>query len=184
MKAHRSNAAPNELVLSNEYKEVSAVRIQQRCFVKFVSKSEMLKNKVPFPYNQNGAGHLWFLSMGLVTSNNDRHLVFLRALSSEFHEGPDIALEQMLKGLSIFSGGGSLDRGLEEGGAVEFHTAVDISPQACHTQLANAKDPTNMRIYCGSVDDYINAALAGRKSQLIAHVGDVEFIAAGSPCPG
>jgi DNA (cytosine-5)-methyltransferase 1 len=184
IKAHRSNVAPNELVLSDEYEDVSAVRIQQRCFVKFVSKLRMLKDNVPFPYNQNGAGHLWFLSMGLLISNNNRHLMFLRALPSIFHEGPDIALDQKLKGVSIFSGGGSLDRGLEEGGAVEFHTAVDISPEACHTQLANAKDPVNIRIYCGSVDDYINAALAGSKSQLIARIGDVDFIAAGSPCPG
>ena len=79
---------------------------------------------------------------------------------------------------------GSLDRGLEEGGAVEFQTAVDFSSQAIHTQRANATNPETMRLYCGSVDDFFDSALAGSDPKLIANVGEVELVAAGSPCPG
>ena len=124
--------------------------------------------------------------MGLITSDlgGEQNLVYLRDLPKVFKQGPDINSNRKLRGLSIFSGGGSLDRGLEEGGAVKFHTAVDFSLEACHTQRANVKDPEAMQIYCGSVDDYLDALLKGQDLKPIARVGEVDFIAAGSPCPG
>ncbi|CAO2654469.1 Nn.00g112020.m01.CDS01 [Neocucurbitaria sp. VM-36] len=185
IKAYRTDVAPNELVLTNEYEEVNASRIQRLCSVRFVSKQDVLRKQVPFPYNRGGAGDFWFLSMGIATSTGDQQLVFLAKLPSYFREGVAMtAPDQKLKGLSIFSGGGSLDRGLEEGGAVEFHTAVDLSATAIHTQRANARDPSKMQLYHGSVDDFFNGALAGRDPQLIARIGEVDFIAAGAPCPG
>jgi DNA (cytosine-5)-methyltransferase 1 len=183
-KAHRLTTAPNELVLSDEYDEVAISRVQRRCSIRFVSKSDILNDRVPFPYNRGGAGDLWYFSMGLTTVDGEQNLKFLRSLPKTFQEGSDMTLNQKLKGLSIFSGGGSLDRGLEEGGAVEFQSAVDFSPQAIHTQRANAKHPESMRLYCGSVDDFFDAALNGRNSKFVARVGEVELIAAGSPCPG
>jgi DNA (cytosine-5)-methyltransferase 1 len=182
--AHRPNAAPNELVLTNEYEEVAISRVQRRCSIRFVSKSDILNDRVPFPYNRGGAGDLWYLSMGLTTVDGERRLMFLRSLPKTFQEGSDMMFNQKLKGLSIFSGGGSLDRGLEEGGAVEFQSTVDFSPQAIHTQRANAQHPDTMRLYCGSVDDFFDAALKGRNPKFVARVGEVELIAAGSPCPG
>jgi hypothetical protein len=89
-----------------------------------------------------------------------------------------------LKGLSLFSGGGDLDRGLEEGGAVEFQTSVDYDSAAIHTQRANCQDPQNIRLFCGSVDDYLKSLLSGRTHRSVARVGEVDVIAAGSPCPG
>ena len=86
--------------------------------------------------------------------------------------------------MSLFSGGGSLDRGLEEGGAVVFNSAVDFSQHAMHTQRANSKNPEAMSLFCGSVDDHFNAALKGNRPNIIPQVGDVDLIAAGSPCPG
>jgi DNA (cytosine-5)-methyltransferase 1 len=183
-KARRSSVAPNELILTNKYEEVAVSRIQRRCFVRFVSKSDVLDDRVLFPYNQGGVGDLWFFSMGLATIEGEQHLMFLRSPPRGFHDGPNIASDKKLKGLSIFSGGGSLDRGLEEGGAVEFHTAVDISPQAIHTQRANAKNPETMRLYCGSVDDFFDAALRGLNPKLITRIGEVDFLAGGTPCPG
>lgn len=84
----------------------------------------------------------------------------------------------------MFSGGGGLDRGLEEGGAVEFQTSVDYDSAAIHTQRANCKDPQNMRLFCGSVDDYLEILLSGGTNRSVARVGEVDVIAAGSPCPG
>ncbi|KAF1942462.1 hypothetical protein EJ02DRAFT_422207 [Clathrospora elynae] len=184
IKAHRSIIDPNELVLTDEYEDVAAARLQRRCYVRFVSKLDILNRRIPFPYNRGGAGDLWILTMGLSTVNGEQRLLFLRGLPTGFHEGPNIAYDLKLRGLSIFSGGGSLDRGLEEGGAVEFQTAVDFSAQAIHTQRANTRSPDTMRLYCGSVDDFFKAALLGNDPQLVAPVGEVDFIAAGSPCPG
>jgi DNA (cytosine-5)-methyltransferase 1 len=144
-KAHRPNVAPNELVLTNEYEEVAISRVQRRCSVLFNSKSDLLNDRVPFPYNRGGAGDLWYISMRLTKLDGEQNLMFLRTLPNTFREGSDMTLKQTLKGLSIFSGGGSLDRGLEEGGAVEFQSAVDFSSQAIHTQRANAKHPESMR---------------------------------------
>jgi DNA (cytosine-5)-methyltransferase 1 len=184
VKARRERIAPNELILTNDYEEIAPSRIQRRCHVRFISKSDILNNKVPFPYNRGGAGDLWFLSMGLTTVDGEQQLKFLRSLPKTFHEGSDMTFDRKLRGLSIFSGGGSLDRGLEEGGAVEFQTAVDFSSEAVHTQRANAQNPDTMRLYCGSVDDFFDAALRGTDPKRIARVGEVDVIAAGSPCPG
>ncbi|KAF3050957.1 DNA methyltransferase Dim-2 [Didymella keratinophila] len=41
-----------------------------------------------------------------------------------------------------------------------------------------------MRLFCGSVDDYLKVLLSGDKNRSVARVGEVDVIAAGSPCPG
>ncbi|KAI4638879.1 hypothetical protein J4E93_009629 [Alternaria ventricosa] len=184
IKARRSNVLANELVLTDENEDVSASRIQRRCFVKFVTKSDVQIGRIPFTYNRGGAGDLWFLSMGLGSKDGEQSLIFLRCLPKSFNEGPDMTSPESLIGMSIFSGGGSLDRGLEEGGAVTFHSAVDFSPHAIHTQRANSKSPETMYLFCGSVDDHFDAALKGAKPDLVPRVGEVDFLAAGSPCPG
>ncbi|CAN9151930.1 unnamed protein product [Alternaria alternata] len=184
IKAGRVDPAPNELVLTDEYEVVAISRIQRRCHIKFVSKSDVVNGCLPFTYNRGGAGDLWFLAMGMIAKGQGKSLVFLRSLPSSFHEGPDMTCSQPLRGMSLFSGGGSLDRGLEEGGAVVFNSAVDFSQHAMHTQRANSKNPEAMSLFCGSVDDHFNAALKGNRPNIIPQVGDVDLIAAGSPCPG
>lgn len=184
-KALRTDIAPNELVLTEEYAQVPASHIQRRCSVRFVHKDDILEGEIPFPYNRRGECHLWYISMGLDTSNGAKCLTYLAKLPDCFYEGPDFTTTcRKLKGLSLFSGGGSLDRGLEEAGAVEIQTVVDWSASAMHTQRANAQAGPRLRFFLGSVDTYLSGALAGNDSQLIARIGDVEFIAAGSPCPG
>ncbi|KAG9190111.1 DNA (cytosine-5)-methyltransferase 1 [Alternaria panax] len=180
----RANLALNELVLTNDYEDVAISRIQRRCFVRFVPKHDIQSDRIPFTYSRGGAGDLWFLAMGLIAKGKEQNLVFLRALPNSFNEGPKMTSPQPLRGMSLFSGGGSLDRGLEEGGAVAFHSAVDFSQHAIHTQRANSKTPKTMCLFCGSVDDHFNAALEGNKLNLVPRVGEVDFIAAGSPCPG
>jgi DNA (cytosine-5)-methyltransferase 1 len=57
-------------------------------------------------------------------------------------QGPDLNANPLFKtliGLSIiFSGSANLNRGLEEGGAVDFYFAVDFSAKAIHRQRPNA----------------------------------------------
>jgi DNA (cytosine-5)-methyltransferase 1 len=179
--------ANNELVLTDDYEQVQASTIQRRCHIRFIPKHRILQEEIPFPYNRRGAGDFWFISMGIVTSKSGPRLVYLSQLPRTFNQGEkstDLPRAKKLPGLSIFCGGGNFDRGLEEGGAVEFRHAIDLDGRAIHTQRANAKSGSNLQLYFGSVDDYLTLALAGVKHQLIARVGELAFIAAGSPCPG
>ena len=183
--AKRTTIAPNELVLTGKIKGMSISCIKRACRVRFVSQNVVLNDRVPFPYNLKGAGDHWFIAMGLYTANEMESLCFLEELPRGFHEAQEVRLSRKkLQGLSLFSGGGGLDRGLEEGGAVEFQTSVDYDSAAIHTQRANCHDPQKMRLFCGSVDDYLYALLTGSKNSSVARVGEVDLIAAGSPCPG
>ncbi|EUC29233.1 hypothetical protein COCCADRAFT_107068 [Bipolaris zeicola 26-R-13] len=178
----RSSIAPNELVLTDEYFETKTSQIQRHCSIRFVLRSDITANKVPFPYNRQGAGDLWFISMGLsVNKDGQKRLSYLRRLPWNMHERTKMGLDNKLRGLSIFSGGGLLDRGLEEGSAIEFRTIVDSSQHAIRTQQANIKNSSTVCLYCGSVNTFLDSALKGDTS-FIARVGDVDFIAAGCPC--
>lgn len=125
--------------------------------------------------------------MGIVTRDGHRRLKYPLRLPEQFNKGDDISAlpgPEKLFGLALFSGGGSFDRGLEEGGAVDFQYSVDMAPWAIHTQYANAKDSSKLYLYYGSVDDYLKAALVEGANKLVARVGEVTFIAASSTCPG
>lgn len=184
-KAKRARIAPNELVVTDQIKTLSISQIERACHVSFIIQDDVLKNRIPRPFDQGGAGDYWFFSMVLQSTKKDQRLIFLEALPKIFREAKEAPLPcGKLRGLSLFGGGGSLDRGLEDGGAVEFQTSVDYNSAAIHTQLANCRNPQRMRLFYGSVDDYIQALLSGAPCHLVARVGEVHFIAAGSPCPG
>jgi DNA (cytosine-5)-methyltransferase 1 len=186
-RAQRGDIARNELVLTDEYEKIAASQIDRECHIRFISKSDVLQNCIPFPYSRGGAGNFWFFSMGLTIKDGTPRLIFLSRPPSNFNEGQDIVFRSgmnKLCGMSLFSGGGNLDRGIEEGGAVEIGTAVELDDAAIHTQRANTRDPTKKMLWYGSVDDHLNAALAGSEHPLIARIGDVNITIAGSPCPG
>jgi DNA (cytosine-5)-methyltransferase 1 len=177
----------NELVLTDDYEEMKVAQIERRCYIRFIPKRETLQNPVPFPYNRGGAGDFWFFSMGLSVKNDAPRLIYLARPPNNFNECQDIVAPpgaNKLLGMSLFSGGGNLDRGIEEGGAIDFRTAVELDDAAIHTQRANTRDPTKKMFWYGSVDDHLNAALEGGENPLIADIGDVNIIIAGSPCPG
>jgi DNA (cytosine-5)-methyltransferase 1 len=186
VKAKRNTQiADNELVLTNEYLTVPVTRVKRHCKIRFVPKKDVLQGNVPLPYNRGGAGDYFFVSMGISTLHGVSCLMYLGRPPERFNQDVATTLDAgKLRGLSMFSGGGNLDRGLEEGGAVEFRNAIDLDSQAIHTQRANAKDPSRLSLYYGSVDDYMKIALSGVKHSLVARIGEVQFIAAGSPCPG
>lgn len=89
-----------------------------------------------------------------------------------------------LTGLGMFCGGGNFDRGLEEGGAVEFKYSVDWAKGAIHSYRANAQVPDEMQCFLGSVNDYLALAMKGSEADFTAVPGEIGLIFAGSPCPG
>ena len=89
-----------------------------------------------------------------------------------------------LQCLSLFSGWGGLDRGLEQAGAMECPWAVEWSQKAIHSYRANLTDPDKTQLYLGSVNEYLLRGLGGSFSRLIATLGLVDLIVAGSPCKG
>jgi DNA (cytosine-5)-methyltransferase 1 len=192
--------ARNELVLTDEYEEIATSQIEQACHIRFIPKQDLLQNQIAFPYNRGGAGSFWFFSMGLTVKSGTSRLIWLARPPDNFNEGHDITdlsslchspahivptpSANKLSGMSLFSGGGNLDRGIEEGSAVDIRTAVELDGAAIHTQRANTRDPSEKSLWYGSVDDYLDAALEGKEHPLVAHIGTVNNIIAGSPCPG
>ncbi|THW47442.1 S-adenosyl-L-methionine-dependent methyltransferase, partial [Aureobasidium pullulans] len=159
-------APPNQVVPADDIYEVGPESITRRCTVASFKSLEHIRA----PYDRDGAGDMWFvISQSDPTWNFQNH---------------EIAADSKLKGMGIFCGGGSLDRGLEEGGGLEFKWAVDMAEHALHTYRANAKDPDGLKLFLGSVDDYLAKALRRSADSRIATVGDIDFLAAGSPCPG
>lgn len=178
----RDRIFPNELVLTREKIDVRPCQIQRLCHVRWIEESAVTNNRVPFPYNRRGTGDHSFVSMRLF--KEAQRLEWMKAAPWPLKETLALPLlPKKLQGLSIFSGGGGLDRGLEEAGAVEIKHVVDIDSAAIHTHRANSEIPTEVEFFCGSVDDYLQGALDGG-DKLIAPVGDIDFICAGCPCQG
>ncbi|KAJ4346564.1 uncharacterized protein N0V89_010495 [Didymosphaeria variabile] len=180
-------AAANELVWTDNVEDVQCVRIEVRCYVRFFSTQDMAAGLVQFPYDQGGTGHCWTLSTRL--ANAGQRLEDLTTAPQNLREGPDytsLESSKKLPGLSLFSGLGNLDKGLEAGGAVHFHTSVDMNGRAIQTLRANAENSEQLKLWFGSVDDYLHALLSNESPnmKLVAKIGDVAVIAGGSPCPG
>ena len=89
--------------------------------------------------------------------------------------------QSQLKGLSLFSGCGSFDRGLEKSGAVKFTSAVEWDPFAIHSIVANQPE-LKAGLFHGSVNDHFLAVKRSDKSRPM--IGEIQFISSGSPCQG
>jgi DNA (cytosine-5)-methyltransferase 1 len=184
----RRDISKNELVWADEFEQVNIARLNRKCHIRFLPKEDLLSGQIPTPYDRRGNGDFWFFSTNLIKRDGkNTRLDFLDRAPKVLFQGPNLNSEPSFKkliSLSIFSGSGNFDRGLEEGGAVDFRYAVDFSAEAIHMQKANARHPAKLNLYCGSVDDYLKAAINGKRHKLIARIGEVLFIAGGSPCPG
>jgi DNA (cytosine-5)-methyltransferase 1 len=183
----RETIADNELVWTNLLIKVSRERLRRRCHVRHFPRTDLLSRTVPFPYNRSGAGDYWVVSSQMSLLLDKPSIGELQEAPISLREGPvldDLSPDQKLSGLSLFSGCGNLDKGLEEGGAVEFETSVEYCPEAVHSLHANAKHPDKLKLWLGSVDDYLDTLLVGKETRLVARIGEVAVIAAGSPCPG
>ncbi|EQB47784.1 hypothetical protein CGLO_13038 [Colletotrichum gloeosporioides Cg-14] len=171
-----TNAPRNELVYSNETTSIDADRIYGRCLVRFFRHDEPL---LP-PYDRNGTANAFFIT----------HRLDPLGQISPLTDGPPTLRQgfdpsrpmHKLRGVDLFCGGGNFGRGLEEGGAIEMKWANDINVRAMHTYMANALGEVHP--FAGSIDDLQRLALEGKFSDKVPKIGTVDFVSAGSPCPG
>jgi site-specific DNA-cytosine methylase len=52
------------------------------------------------------------------------------------------------------------------------------------TYRANHGNPQQLKLYCGSVNDYLAQSIRGEGGKMVAKLGEPSFISAGSPCQG
>ncbi|KAI5244950.1 S-adenosyl-L-methionine-dependent methyltransferase [Aureobasidium subglaciale] len=157
-------APPNQLELADGTFEVGPESITRSCKVATFATITDVKS----PYDRGGAGDYWF-----VVSSTKPTWNFKQETATS-----------RLNGMGIFCGAGALDRGLEEGGGLEFKWGIDIAQHALHSYRANSREPEKLSLFLGSVDDYLAKAIQGSADHRIAAIGDVDVLAAGSPCPG
>ena len=180
------NAAPNELVYTERLENVRLKQIHRKCNVRFYTTEERDNQEIPTPYDRQGMVDCYYICSRQKSDLACESLC--RPWPSDMKEGwnPMVTQSQRpLRGLDIFCGGGNFGRGLEEGGAVKFGYAVDFFSEAIHTYKANLRDDQRTKLFRGSVNQYLSEALDGiPHNGLVAQLGDIEFIAAGSPCQG
>ncbi|KAK4447721.1 hypothetical protein QBC34DRAFT_495826, partial [Podospora aff. communis PSN243] len=170
--------APNELVYTEQVMVVkkASMNVLGRCHVRFFRPDE----SIPSPYNRGGTGNLFYIRSKLEAGR----CVPLGAFPTSLRQGFDPRCEvPKLRGLDLFCGAGNFGRGLEDGGVVEMRWANDIWDKAIHTYMANSLHK-EAHPFLGSVDDLLRKAMAGDYSETVPRPGEVDFISAGSPCPG
>ena len=183
---HR-DAEKNELVYTKRFENVPVKDVFRRCHVRFYTRTARDRKEIPPPYCQQGTGDAYYIMYEEtdcgVAGNS------LQALEEPFRislrqgfDPTEVLPQTRLRGLDLFSGGGSFGRGLEEGGAVRMEWALDWNKWAMHSYRANLQDPDRVKLFYGSANDFLAQALSGKGSALVPGLGEVEFISAGSPC--
>jgi len=182
----RANAAPNELVYTDQLVVTKPSRIIGKCLVRFFNPGEA----IPTPYDRGGTGNLFYITHRLETLNDgaggSRCVPYDGDFPASLRQGfePTRQTFRKLRGMDLFCGAGNFGRGLEDGGGVEMRWANDIWDRAIHTYMANSPNPEATNPFLGSVDDLLRLAIEGKYSDKVPRPGEVEFISAGSPCPG
>ncbi|KAJ3569430.1 hypothetical protein NPX13_g6088 [Xylaria arbuscula] len=173
-----SLAPPNELVYSEQFAEIDIKRIDRRCIVRTFQVDE----DIPPPYNRNGTGDAFFITHQQVEIEGvTRYRPLLNTHRELFRQGFYHNKMPKLRGLDLFCGGGNFGRGIEDGDGVEMRWCNDLWEGAIHSYMANA-DHERCTPFLGSIDDLLAHAL--NSDPKVPAPGDVEFISAGSPCPG
>lgn len=181
------DAEPNELVYTAVIEDIEAKDIIRPCHIRFYTTQDKEHNKIPTQYRRRGTADFYYIMYQDSHESALGLIPLAKPWPCSMKQGwnpINSPSQSVMRGLDIFCGGGNLGRGLEEGGAVRFEWAVDYFKEAIHTYRANLRAPTNIHLFCGSVNDYLSQAMNGSKSTLVAPVGSVEFISAGSPCQG
>ncbi|KYK60793.1 hypothetical protein DCS_01931 [Drechmeria coniospora] len=177
-----SLARPNELVYSAclPLVEKHEGHIIGRCDVRHFSAGDALAT----PYDRDGVGAFFALTHELRRDDDGTDAcVPLKAAPPGLRQGWDPAAKvPKLRGFDLFCGGGNFGRGLEDGGGIAMRWANDVNSQAMHSYMANVSEPVSP--FLGSIDDLQRRAIEGRFSDCVPAIGDVDFVSAGSPCPG
>ena len=184
-----SRCRPNELVYTDSFREIHVDQIHRRCHVRLYTQDDVENRSILAPYNRDGNGDAFYITsrekMGKLEPLNPA--LFNPALLG-FKQGFDPSREapkSKLRALNIFSGGGSFDRGLEEGTAIQNEWAVEWGMMPMLTYRANHQHPDKMKLFCGSVNDYLSLAIRGKGAKDgVAQIGRPDFLSAGSPCQG
>ncbi|QDS77999.1 hypothetical protein FKW77_002298 [Venturia effusa] len=175
---------PNELLWTDKFLDLDAKDLHRRCNIRFLQRDE----KVPNLYNRGGQADCFYITRRLVGKQAPPIVEYLNLpFPTDMAVGfdPDAKLEKApLAMLSLFSGGGNFDRGLEEGGAVSTKWAVEWNQEAVHTYHANCRSQDDTAIFHGSVDECLARAMKGLFSDHVPRVGEVDAVAAGNPCQG
>jgi len=172
------NIPENELLYTDQLVDVNLARLEiwGKCYIRFF-RPQM---PIPSPYDRGGTGNLFYITHRLDGGNA---CIPLDDYPPSLRQGFDPSIEcEKLRGLDLFCGAGNFGRGLEDGGVVEMRWANDIWNKAIHTYMANTTGKTAP--YLGSIDDFLQDAVTGRFSECVPRPGEVDFISAGSPCPG
>ncbi|KAL9083022.1 MAG: hypothetical protein Q9159_006041 [Coniocarpon cinnabarinum] len=185
-----TEARPNELleaIDSTEPLHVPSHAIKRQCYVRRFNVQQVRQGRDVVPYSYDGAADCWCVTGAIRfgSDNGFRVTPVDWSRPAGFIEGFDPAQPSQgrLSGLSLFSGGGSFDRGLEEGQAIDTKWAVEIESLPIHTYKANVRN-SDCQLWRGSANDYLAKAFAGCGLAKVARVGDVHFISGGSPCKG
>ncbi|KAJ6441264.1 AAC(3) family N-acetyltransferase [Purpureocillium lavendulum] len=175
-------APPNELVYSSCLIEGRENRIVGRCRVRFFPAGA----HIPTPYDRDGVGGYFFISCGTTEAHDGvQPCEPLDEAPPSLRQGWDPAeAVPQLRGVDLFCGGGNFGRGLEDGGGIQMGWANDYDAKALHTYMANVEVPGQVEPFLGSIDDMQRRAMAGGFGGGVPRVGDVDFVSAGSPCPG
>ncbi|KAL8738225.1 MAG: hypothetical protein Q9181_000951 [Wetmoreana brouardii] len=177
-----NKAEANELIYSSLIDVCNVSAIVRRCHVRFYTREDRYYNRIPAPYNRKGTGDCYYVAWQATSEVLEPVKRPWPAMTQGFD--PEAKAPQpSLRGLDIFCGGGNLGRGLEEAGAVKNEWAVDYFTEAIHTYHANSDPQQPIKLYNGSVNDFLFQAI-NNKGDSVAQKGEVELIAAGSPCPG
>ncbi|PNS21662.1 DNA (cytosine-5)-methyltransferase 3 [Sphaceloma murrayae] len=160
------DALPNQVHWSSEILDTPAHNLVRRCTVQAFRTLRELTEL----FRRKGVGDLFFYLSASITSKDSPPSINSPARSK-------------LRGMGICCGGGSFDRGLEDGGAVTFEHAIDYDTTAVHTYRANADHPDRMNLFLGPMERYLHDSLVNQSTKYgKAAVGSVDVIAAGSPC--
>lgn len=178
----RQGDVSNELVLTDSIISKPARHVVRACQVRTLDQKTVAMG-LSTGYDRGGAGDFYYIIQDADTFDE----VQCQSTWPPMTEGIDLEAPpafEKLTGLGLFCGGGNFDRGLEDGGTVDFKYAVDWAQKALHTYRANSREPEKTHCFLGSVNDYLARALKGSGDPLIAAPGDIDLISAGSPCPG
>jgi len=172
------HAKANELVVTDEELVLLQGQIRRPCHIRCFAAGDT----VTAPYSYNGTGDCWILTGRLIGGSIESINTNNRPNMIEGFDPYSLFDRETLRGLSLFCGGGSFDRGFEESGAVKFTHSVDYAKEAIHTNRANAVNPDALELFYGNVNDFLARGLGGDISSCIPQVGKIGLITAGSPC--
>lgn len=177
-----STHAPNDLIWTDRLISIPAKNVKRKCHIRFA----LPNGHVPSLYLRGGQADLFKITHRLIRRNDEETIHALETpLPGPMIEGLDFSTRPEnrppMKLLSLFSGGGNFDRGLEEGGCICTKWAVEWNSFAAHSYRASRGET---QIFLGSVDEFLARAMDGKTSKLIPQIGEVDCICGGSPCQG